>query len=221
MGQRAEGDGEGPGLSRRTFLRRAGAAGAVAMVPAGVMAPVAAAAATDPLRTFTPEQATTLEAVLERLIPSDATGPGAKEAKVLRYVDWALAGQLGAFKDAYVAGLAGLDAYATRTRGGAFASLPGDQQDAILSEMEAGRATGFTPDGKSIFEMFRTHALQGMFGDPAHGGNVGFVGWDLVRFPGPRLIISAHDQKLDVTPKTVRKSTEAYPNFRKLDPKDA
>ena len=38
--------------------------------------------------------------------------------------------------------------------------------------------------------MIRTHAIQGMFGDPAHGGNVGFVGWNLVRFPGPRLVVS-------------------------------
>ena len=221
MGQRAEGGGEPPGLSRAAFLRRASAAGAVAMVPAGVLAPaVEAAAAPEPLQSLTTAQAATLEAVLERLIPSDANGPGAKEAMVLRYVDRALAGEQAAYKDAYVSGLAALDAYAGSTHGGAFASLPPDAQDAVLSEMEAGKATGFTPDAKSIFEMFRTHCLQGMFGDPAHGGNVGFVGWDLVRFPGPRLIVSAHDQQLDVTPKTVRRSGFSYPNFRKLDPKE-
>ena len=31
----------------------------------------------------------------------------------------------------------------------------------------------FSPNAKAVFEMIRTHALQGMFGDPAHGGNVG------------------------------------------------
>ena len=46
--------------------------------------------------------------------------------------------------------------------------------------------------------MILTHAIQGMFGDPAHGGNVGFVGWKLVGFPGPRLFVDAHDQKLNV-----------------------
>jgi hypothetical protein len=45
MGRRAEGDGEASGLSRAAFLRRAGAAGAVAMVPAGVLAPAAATGA--------------------------------------------------------------------------------------------------------------------------------------------------------------------------------
>ena len=49
--------------------------------------------------------------------------------------------------------------------------------------------------------MFRTHAVQGMFGDPAHGGNTNLVGWKLVRFPGPRLVISARDQRLNVKPK--------------------
>jgi gluconate 2-dehydrogenase gamma chain len=159
--------------------------------------------------------------VLERLIPTDATGPGAKEALVLRYIDRALAGQLAAFKDAYVAGLASLDAYSASTRGGPFTALPPEAQDAVLSEMEAGRATGFTPDAKSVFEMIRTNCLQGMFGDPAHGGNAGFAGWKLVRFPGPRLIIDARDQQLDVTPKSALRSAFTYPNFRKLDPKDS
>ena len=224
MGRGAESDGGQGGLSRRAFLGRAGAAGAVAMVPGAMLAPSARAAhELAQLRTFTAAQAATLEAVLERLIPTDATGPGAKEANVLRYVDWALAGELGAYKDAYVAGLAALDAYSQASQGAPFASLSPAQQDAVLSAMESGKATGFTPDAKSVFEMMRTHCLQGMFGDPVHGGNVGFVGWDLVRFPGPRLIIPARDQRLDVTPKTVRKSTADYPNFglKKLNPKEA
>jgi hypothetical protein len=61
--------------------------------------------------------------------------------------------------------------------------------------------------------MIRTHAMQGMFSDPLHGGNVGFVGWDLVRFPGPRLVVGARDQRLDVVPKKVRKSTADYKIF--------
>ena len=50
--------------------------------------------------------------------------------------------------------------------------------------MEANSATGFTPSSQGVFTMILTHAIQGMFGDPAHGGNVGFVGWKLVGFPG-------------------------------------
>jgi gluconate 2-dehydrogenase gamma chain len=210
-----EEDGKQPAakLSRGELLKRAGVAGAVAAVPAGAFAGGAAASAElefAQLKTLTPAEATTLEAVLERLIPTDASGPGAKEANVLRYVDWSLAGEISMFRDPYSAGLAALDAYSRSNQGAPFASLTTAQQDAVLTAMDRNTATGFQPSAKAVFEMFRTHAVQGMFGDPAHGGNVGFVGWDLVRFPGPRLKISAHDQKIDVTPKIVRKSTYDY-----------
>src|SRR5262249_49894846 len=123
MGRGAESDGGNGGISRRAFLGRAGAAGAVAMVPGAMLVPSARAAhELAQLRTFTAAQAATLEAVLERLIPTDATGPGAKEANVLRYVDWALAGELGAYKDAYLSGLAALDAYSQASQGAPFAN---------------------------------------------------------------------------------------------------
>jgi gluconate 2-dehydrogenase gamma chain len=167
------------------------------------------------------------------LIPSDSVGPGAREANVVRYIDRALAGELLAFRPAYTAGLASIDAYADFRHGRTFTQLSTEQQDQILKDLEgnalnktqdptvtrpAGSATPstpeFTPNARSVFEMIRTHALQGMFGDPAHGGNTNMVGWRLVRFPGPRLVISAQDQKINVTPKAKMQSTYAYPLFK-------
>ena len=78
-----------------------------------------------------------------------------------------------------------LDAYSQSKYGAAFATLSPANQDAVLTDMDLNRATGFSPNGKAVFEMIRTHALQGMFGDPAHGSNTNFVRWKLVRFPGP------------------------------------
>jgi gluconate 2-dehydrogenase gamma chain len=163
--------------------------------------------------------------VLERLLPSDATGPGAKEANVLRYIDWSLAGELSVFRGPYASALAAIDAYATQSFGAAFAALTAAQQDLLLSRMEAGTATstinnkvdpqaGFSPTSGAVFEMIRTHALQGMFGDPAHGGNVGFVGWQLVRFPGPRLVVPKKEQQLDVVPKARLRSTYQLALFK-------
>jgi gluconate 2-dehydrogenase gamma chain len=199
-------------LSRAELLKRAGVVGVAAAVPVGAFsaAPAAAESQFAQLKALTAAEAATLEAVLERLIPTDATGPGAKEANVLRYIDWSLAGELSIFRDPYSAGLAALDAYSQSSQGAPFASLSTVQQDAVLTAMDKNLATGFQPSAKAVFEMIRGHAVQGMFGDPAHGGNVGFVGWDLVRFPGPRLKISAHDQQLDVAPKSVRKSAYDY-----------
>jgi len=233
MGDKSPGGDARSGISRAQLVRRAGLLGAAAALPgAAVAAPAAAdAAASDALKALTAAEAATLEAVLERLLPTDATGPGAKEANVLRYIDWALAGDLAVFRGPYAAGLASIDAYAVHLYGAAFAALTAAQQDQILANLESGvpenkasaqsdPQAGFAPSSMAVFEMIRTHALQGMFGDPAHGGNVGFAGWNLVRFPGPRLVVSSHDQKLDVVPKKQLKSTYALALFKntKHDP---
>jgi len=212
-----EGMPDARGLSRKELIKRAGLAGAAAAIPSmGLAAPVAdAAEQLEPLKALTAGEAATLEAVLERLIPTDATGPGAKEANVLRYIDWSLAGELSVFRDVYTSAVTALDAYAQSKYGAAFAALPTDKQDAVLSDMDTNSATGFSPNAKAVFEMIRGHAVQGMFGDPAHGGNVNFVGWKLVRFPGPRLVISAHDQRLNVTPASKMQSAYSYPLFKK------
>ena len=114
----------------------------------------------------------------------------------------------------YTAALAAIDAYATAKFGGAFAALTATQQDAVLTDMQKGVATGFVPSSTAVFTMIRTHAVQGMFGDPVHGGNVNYVGWKLVRFPGPRLIIGAPDQRLDVVPKSHLRSAYSYPLWK-------
>ncbi|HEX3803221.1 MAG TPA: gluconate 2-dehydrogenase subunit 3 family protein [Solirubrobacteraceae bacterium] len=213
-------DRDTTGLSRRQLIARSGklAGGALVASQLVVPAPNAEAKGADPaseaLRALTPEQAGTLEAVLERLLPTDATGPGAKEANVLRYIDWSLAGDLKVFVGPYQSALAAIDAYAQAQFGAVFTALSASQQDTILTEMEANTATGFSPSSQAVFTMIRTHAVQGMFGDPAHGGNVGFVGWKLVGFPGPRLVIDAHDQKLNVKVKNQLQSAYSIKLFK-------
>ncbi len=210
------------GVSRRQLMKRGGALAGGALIAGGVAgapaAPTAEAQAAEllsnTLRALSPSQAQTLEAVLERLLPTDATGPGAKEANVLRYIDWSLAGDLSVFVGPYTNAIAAIDAYAEQTFGAAFAALSASQQDSVLTDMEANSATGFTPSSQAVFTMIRTHAVQGMFGDPAHGGNVGFVGWKLVGFPGPRFVIDAHDQKLNVPVKPQLGSTYSQSLFK-------
>jgi gluconate 2-dehydrogenase gamma chain len=183
---------------------------------------VADAAAGDALKSLTAAEAATLDAVLQRLLPTDATGPGAKEANVIRYIDWSLAGDLAVFRGPYASAIASVDAYATQLFGQPFAALTAAQQDQLLTNLESGAPekakppqTVFSPSSSAVFEMIRSHAIQGMFGDPAHGGNVGFAGWNLVRFPGPRLVVSNQEQQLDVVPKKQLKSAYDLALFKK------
>ena len=164
---------------------------AVAALPAKTLAQAA------PYAHLSASEAATLESVVARLIPSDATGPGALEAGAARYIDRALGDALAAQRAAYRAGLAALDAYSRATHGNSFAALAPEAQDTVLTAMEENRAAGFTPSSAAFFELVLQHTLEGTFGDPHYGGNQDFVGWELVGYPGLRLAVTAEDQRMN------------------------
>ena len=71
----------------------------------------------EPLETLTSGEMDILDAVVARLIPTDAHGPGATEARAAHYIDRALGGALASSRPAYTSGLAALDRYARSSRG--------------------------------------------------------------------------------------------------------
>jgi gluconate 2-dehydrogenase gamma chain len=213
-------------ISRRDLLKRAAAVGGVAIVPAGVVprgdaaqapAVVRAAVPREPLENLTAAEADILEAFVARLIPTDANGPGATEARAAHYIDRALGGALSPSRQTYTSGLAALDRYARRSRGKAFTELSASEQDALLTEVESGTATGFTGSSAAFFSLVLNHTLQGTFGDPYYGGNAGFVGWDLVGYPGVRTMVTASEQQQleKHTLKPARKSAYDHDAFTK------
>jgi gluconate 2-dehydrogenase gamma chain len=208
-----------PGLwSRREMLTRGTAVGVVISLPAAGTATLETAlAAVSPTASaaLTPDQSAVLQAIVARLVPADANGPSGVDAGAAAYIEKSLAGGLKDLAPLYSAGLPAVDAYATSAYGAAFASLPADKQDAVLADMQAGTATGFTPSSKAFFGAIREHTLQGMFCDPAYGGNKNFAGWDLLRYPGVKMPVSARDQKIGVTLKPAHKSTYAGGQFPK------
>jgi len=211
-------------ISRRELLRRAGLAGAAAVVPIGAhpardrsiaRAAAQAAVTREPLEHLTAAESDVLEAIVARLIPSDATGPGAKEARAARYIDRALGGALASSRQTYAMGLAAVDQHARTSRGRAFTDLTPADQDALLSEVEAGTAVGFADGSAAFFMMVRAHTLEGTFGDPYYGGNANFVGWDLLGYPGVRTLVTADDQRLGADPPPNHKSAYDYDMFTK------
>ena len=199
-------------ISRRELLKRAGAVSAAAVVPASSHQPVDSfpaaaqtAARPQPFEHLTAMESDVLEAIVARLIPSDATGPGAKEARAAHYIDRALGGALASSRPTYAAGLAAVDQIAHTSRGKAFKDLVPEEQDAILTDVEA------TP----FFALVRAHAIQGTFCDPYYGGNAGFVGWDLIGYPGVRTVVTADDQRLGAAVPSNHKSAYDYEMFTK------
>ena len=180
------------------------------VIASAALAPVAAiTSAAQPETALSAAQLRTLEAFVDRLIPKDELGPGATESGVAVYINRSLGDYLAPEKAAFIAGLEATDAFARRTEDRAFAELSSEKQDALLTAMDNGAAAGF-PEGRAFFGRVRRLALEGMFGDPSYGGNRNFAGWDLIRYPGPRLAVSPEDQKMGVAIKPLRSS--AYGN---------
>ena len=65
---------------------------------------------------------------------------------------------------------------------------------------------GFDGSSAAFFTLVRGHVMQGTFGDPVYGGNEGFVGWDLIGYPGVRTVVTPAEQKLLTPPTRVRSS---------------
>lgn len=223
------GEGAPRRLSRSVLLKRAGVLG-VGASAVGVLAGSATAETEqvervvlierEALESLTAAQAETLDAICARLIPNDANGPGAAEARAGRYIDRQLAGALSGFKPDYDAGLAQLDAYSQRTYGTPFTGLTAAQQDAVLTNMQAGTATGFS-GSRTFFTLLRDHTIQGTFCDPFHGGNASFVGWDLIGYPGIKIgAVLPAEQAIGTSLKMTHRSSYSYDMFVKTTKKE-
>lgn len=199
-------------LSRREMLKRAVVAGAAASLPAA-QAPAAVQPPARSFETLTTGEGATLQAVVARLIPADERGPGALEAGAATYVDRALAGPLAGSLETYRNGLAALDRYAQSARGARFAALEASAQDALLRGLEADAAPGFGSGPAAFFNLVLEHAIQGTFSDPAHGGNVDFIGWRLIGYPGIRTMVTPDLQRVDRMPPARQVSAYDFPAF--------
>jgi gluconate 2-dehydrogenase gamma chain len=143
---------------------------------------------------FNEDDARTIEAVAERLMPGAPGKPGATDANVKNYIDLALSGTYSDQQFFYRRGLEQLDAHCVAAYGKPFRSLSAVQQDETLTTLEHGKSTAFSwPTAREFFDTVHKHTLEGMFADPVYGGNKDFAGWILVGFPGAQMQFSADD----------------------------
>jgi gluconate 2-dehydrogenase gamma chain len=181
---------------------------------------------------FTADEAAAVEALVERLIPTDAQTPGGKDAGCAAFIDGQLAGPFGSYQGLYMQGpfehgtaqqglqdqatpaevyrtaLKALDSYTRAHFGGkTFSALAAADQDALLSGLEHGTVALEGADGKRFFELLLQNTMEGFFADPLYGGNRNMVGWKMVGFPGARYdnrdYVELHNQKLDLPPLSI------------------
>jgi hypothetical protein len=85
----------------------------------------------------------------------------------------------------YRNGLTALDAFAAKTKGASFVDLLPRDQDAVMTALEDDTASGFDePSAGLFFATVQRDVIEGLFADPAYGGNHDFVGWRHIRYPG-------------------------------------
>jgi gluconate 2-dehydrogenase gamma chain len=166
--------------SRRKFMQITAVATAAAPM-------VACMGSLTPWRCLSRDEAGTLEAICERLIPTDQD-PGAAWAGVVTYIDRQLTGPYRKLRKTYRSGLAGTNTTSLAMFGKAFTALAAPQQDSLLQTMDAGQAKGDQwkqVSAKSFFDLVLSHTLQGFYGDPRHGGNRERVSWKMLGLPYP------------------------------------
>lgn len=152
-----------------------------------------------------------LKSAVERIYPEDDNGPGAVWLGVPYFIDKQLAGPFGSNKYDYMKGPVQLDvdagsSYQTlMTRGevmieglrklneesmkrhdAKYADLEGEQQDELLSAMEAGEIELLGVKGGTFFGLLRQMTIEGVYADPLYGGNKDMMGWKMKEHPGIR-----------------------------------
>lgn len=160
---------------------------------------------------MTDDERSALDAFTARLIPSDDTGPGAREADVLTFIDRQLAGFYGGGQRWYMEGpfpepldtqgyqseqppaqlirdgLAALDLHCRDEHDGrGFAELSSEEQDAVLTALDEEEIEFEGLSAKAFFDFVHEITIEGFFADPIYGGNRDMAGWRLVGFPGAR-----------------------------------
>lgn len=177
---------------------------------------------------FTAAEAAFIEAAARRLIPDDATGPGAVEAGVPRFIDRQLAGpygggdhfylrapmpkgeptqgwQMGSPAEVYRTAIAQVNRWTSDAYGRAFADLDGAKQDEALKALEKGDAQlKGGADGKAFFTLLLQNVTEGYFADPIYGGNRDMGAWRMIGFPGARYdyrgFVSRHNEPYPLPP---------------------
>lgn len=157
---------------------------------------------------LTQQEVRFLEAAVERLIPTDELGPGARDAGVACYIDrhlcsaWGTHGRnyrSGPWRDGtpeqgfqsrltpqeiYRIGIREINDYCRAQHDKVFENLPAATQDQVLQALEKDKVELPSLSSKLFFDILWRNTEEGYFADPMYGGNRGNVGWKLLGFPG-------------------------------------
>jgi hypothetical protein len=164
-------------IERRALLKGAGL-GALAFTVGGaqvLLTPAEAFAQNVPLRTLKPEEAATLAAMGETLVP------GARDAGIVNFVDQQLSGPADEallearilnvrppYANFYRAALGAINGASTAQHGKPFAELDAAAQHAFVDQMRQNKIDGWKgPGGPFVYLILRSDAVDVVYGTVA------------------------------------------------------
>jgi gluconate 2-dehydrogenase gamma chain len=185
-----------------------------------------------PWRFFTPDEATTVEAIVDRLIPADELTPGGKDLGCAVFIDRQLAGPYGHHGGLYMEGpfqhgtkqqgmqsdvtpsehyrraLAALNAHCQQAFGMKFAALSNSQKDDVIKGLEDNKLELGGDSGHDFFKQILNDTQTGFFADPVYGGNKDMASWKMIGFPGTRYDyrewVDRHNQPVTLAPVSIK-----------------
>jgi gluconate 2-dehydrogenase gamma chain len=149
------------------------------------------------LKNYTPfifltlDEALTLTAICEQIIPADENGPGATQAGVIYYIDKQLHDIFIADQPAYRNGLSAVNDSCQELYSDRFEDLSWDRQLAFLQKMEQNDLPGEYWQNNPSSGFFNTmirHSMQGFYGSPRHGGNKDYISYRMIGLEYPYVV---------------------------------
>ena len=193
-------------VDRRKFMKIAGALAGASVLPG--ISQQALSTTTYVPETLSVGEMETLATLLARLFPADLQDGGAVEAGADIYIDRELGRTYTQHLPDYRAGLAAVDSLAKQEGASGPGELAPSRIDSIITRLEqgaviepltdsSGNKINLANGGSTFFGLLRKHMLEGIFGDPAYGGNRGYLGWKLLGYPGIQLYYSVAEQAVN------------------------
>jgi hypothetical protein len=114
------------------------------------------------LKHFSAQQAQTIDALSEVIIPSDDHSPGAKAAKVYEYVDEIVSSSADSVKTLWMEGLAAIDRFAHNEYGQEYAKCTAARQIAVMEKISRNEEQPITLEEK-FFVALKAATIDGYY----------------------------------------------------------